>query len=840
MSRLLPACLLVASVLAGATGPCRADAWTLDAGFGAGGLQTADFLGPDDEAAVAVEVLPDGRYYALGRSLDQTRLSRHLANGALDPSFGDQGSTRVDGFYGYLLALQADGRIIVGGTAGTTTLENDFALARFSTAGQLDTTFGTGGVTRTDFAQHADVANAMVIEAGGSILLAGRAFIAAAGGGNVALARYDSNGALLLTRATKLYQGTVDVIDEIHLLADGRLLGTGTTGSFQFSASIALRFHANLQLDTSFADAGVAFIGLGERDNESYASALQPDGAIVLAGWIDRGGNNQSVLLVRLLANGSLDPGFGNGGWTETIIPGDADPIAVHLLLDAGRILVAVATIQVQDFVIARYTAAGQPDLAFGVGGLLIQDFHGGRDAIAVIELHSGGLLAAGRAEPATGGPGGNLGFARYSLEGVLDGSFGSGGLADTGFQAPVANRARAVAVQADGRILAAGYAGSSGPRDFALSRHLQTGALDPGFGDGGRVKLDVAGGEDDATAVLAQPDGTILVAGVAAVGPQRRFGIVRLLGNGQPDPAFGTAGRVLVDVGTPGSGPLRLARRPDGRILVAGTALGTGGTFDFAVVALTAAGAVDTSFGVAGKAVVDMAGGSDFATSILLRPDGSILLAGNATWPGTGLDMQVVRLLAGGAIDTSFGTGGKVRIDFAGRTDTAQAMVLVGAGASERLYVAGSAQLTTSALSTDFAVAALDGTGALVPGFGTGGKATADLGAGTPDTAFAILALAQRLVLVGSGPQGIGSDVQLLALGFDGAPDPGFSATGAQLAVDSGGQDEAAAAIVDGQGRMLVAGWTYAGGGQGGQDFLLARLAPVVDGIFGNGFEAP
>lgn len=830
---------MLAAVLLGAlAATAQADIYAPDPAFGVGGLQITDFQAPVDDSVLAIKVLADGRYYALGFSPNVSRLSRHLANGALDPSFGGGGSVVIQGFNGRALALQADGRIVVAGTSGTSALTQDFALSRFLTNGQLDAGFGTGGVTFTDFAQHADSANALVIEPDGSILLAGMAHVAAAGGTSVALARYDNSGTLVSQRATKLFAGTADFLEDVYLLPDGRIIGIGYSRNFNAAGSTAVRFNADLQVDASFGTAGVALLTLGGRENEARAGALQADGSILLAGQIARGGGDYSVLLARLLGNGALDPGFGTGGWTETIIPGDEDSVAARVLPDAGGIVVAVGTDQVQDFVLARYTLAGLLDPAFGTGGLLVQDFHGGRDSVATVELHAGGLLAGGRVVPAAPGQGTNYGFARYSLAGVLDGSFGSAGLADTGFTASVANRARDLAVQSDGRILVAGYAGNSfTTRDFAISRHLENGELDPSFGIAGRVLADFGGNEDDLGAIAVRPDGTILAAGAARIGPQRVFVVARYLANGQPDTAFASEGRVLLDLGAVGSEAPRLAVRPDGRILVAGSIFGPGGNNDFLVLGLTAAGAIDSDFGTAGRTVVDMSGSSDFVTSILLRPDGSILVAGAGNVAGSGFDMQVLRLQPTGAIDTSFGTGGKVGIDFAGRSDLAQAMVLVGSGASERLYVAGSAQLAASSASTDFAVAALDGNGALVPGFGSGGKASFDMGSGTFDSAFGILALDQRLVLAGSGPQGPGSELQLLAIDFTGVPDPGFSASGAQLTLGTAGQDVAAAAAVDDQGRLLVAGWTTGGAG-GGQDFLLARLAPVVDVIFGNGFE--
>ena len=164
----------------------------------------------------------------------------------------------------------------------------------------------------------------------------------------------------------------------------------------------------------------------------------------------------------------------------------------------------------------------------------------------------------------------------------------------------------------------------------------------------------------------------------------------------------------------------------PAGQILISGETSASGGG-DFAVARLTASGALDTSFGTGGKAVVDF-GGDDSANDLALQSDGKIVLAGQTTAGTGGGDFAVARLTAAGALDTSFGTAGKTLVDFSG-TDRGFGVALAPDGGA---VVAGASAVTGAGT---FAIAHLTAAGALDPGFGTGGKATVDFGDGQGDT---------------------------------------------------------------------------------------------------------
>jgi uncharacterized delta-60 repeat protein len=154
---------------------------------------------------------------------------------------------------------------------------------------------------------------------------------------------------------------------------------------------------------------------------------------------------------------------------------------------------------------------------------------------------------------------------------GQLDPSFGAGGTVVTEF--PFSHSgARAVAIQADARIVAAGFAHTNDSiiSDFALTRYDASGALDPTFGTGGRVRTDFGGRFDEAMAVAAQPDGKVVVAGSSSDATGSDMAVARYNSDGTLDTSFDGDGMALVDFGDEASARA-VALQPDGKIVLAG-----------------------------------------------------------------------------------------------------------------------------------------------------------------------------------------------------------------------------------------------------------------------------
>ena len=381
---------------------------------------------------------------------------------------------------------------------------------------------------------------------------------------------------------------------------------------------------------------------------------------------------------------------------------------------------------------------SGNLDPTFGGMGTVRTDVTGVGDTDAA----SGGLFVQADGKIVTAGHAETVDFAlaRYNRNGTLDTTFGAGGTVRTDLGAGSSDMVFAVAGQPDGKILAAGTSGADGRFKFALARYDQRGRLDPSFGTGGIVLTDFGtDGYDQALAVAVQPDGRIVAAGRSDGGPSTDVALARYDGRGRLDPSFGTGGTVVTDFsGTGNSSDIAeaVALRPDGTIVVAGHSEVLGFTSDFAVAQYDRRGRLDPSFGDGGTVVTDIraAGTGDWAADMAVQPDGKIVVVGNSY--ASGPDFALVRYDRRGRLDPSFGTGGTVLTDIrnAGYYDGAAGVTVQSNG---KILVAGSSHAADASSSADFALARYDRRGRLDPSFGTGGTVLTDFsGTGSYDWA--------------------------------------------------------------------------------------------------------
>ena len=403
--------------------------------------------------------------------------------------------------------------------------------------------------------------------------------------------------------------------------------------------------------------------------------------------------------------SGTLDASFGTSGkaTTDFGIPAAARTLAVQA---DGNILVAgVAVVNGgTDFALAHYDSSGTLDTSFGTGGKVTTafDFPGNFDRVfTVVPQPDGKFVAVGSTVM---NPFANFALARFNANGTLDASFGTGGIVTTGFG--VSAEATSAAVQADGKIVAAGFANLDGAHDFALVRYNSNGTLDASFGTGGKVTtafLSQGFSEAQANSVAVQPDGRIVAAGNAMVGGAFDFALARYNSNGTLDASFGTGGRVTTDFAGANDQAESVAVQPDGRIIAAGAAgLFINRGFDFALARYNSNGTLDTSFGTSGKVTTDFAGANDVPSepsAIALQGDGKIVVVGQ-TFVGGFSDFALVCFNSNGTLDASFGTGGKVTTNFASADDVPFSVAVQPDG---NIVVAGGATINGRA---DFALA--------------------------------------------------------------------------------------------------------------------------------------
>lgn len=382
-------------------------------------------------------------------------------------------------------------------------------------------------------------------------------------------------------------------------------------------------------LDPAFGAGGKATLAFGGGNDSAEAVVVQGDGRIVSAGRTHSGGGFDFAL-ARHLPDGTLDTTFGAAGKAVDDFAGENDAIRGAALQADGKIVVAgvLGSGGQDDFGVARYSADGVLDTSFG-GGLVNTDFAGTFDQARAVAVQPSDqrIVVAGWVD--NGDPtGDDFALARYEADGTLHPLFGAAGKASVDFGGT--DEAVAVAIQPDGKIVAAGNSDGGGTLDFALARFTTTGVLDATFGTGGKVTTPIGAGSDGANAVVIQPDGKILVAGYSDNGGQNVFALVRYLGNGALDTAFGAGGKATTVVGSDATG-YGAALQNDGRILVAGYA-NNGANDDFALVRYKADGTLDTAFGVAGKAVAAIGAGHDDGSALAVQADGKIVVVGNSS----------------------------------------------------------------------------------------------------------------------------------------------------------------------------------------------------------------
>jgi uncharacterized delta-60 repeat protein len=375
-------------------------------------------------------------------------------------------------------------------------------------------------------------------------------------------------------------------------------------------------------------------------------------------------------------ADGDPDPSFGRAGVKMTDFHGGADLAHAVAVQADGRIVVAGTTYQNndytdEDFAIARYTADGKLDDSFGTKGRVTTDFPGlAAVPSAVVVQPDGKILVAGGAYPLFVFAG-NFKLARYNPDGTLDAGFGNGGIVSTNFGH--GSYAFGLALQPDGRIVAAGTVfvdfstDDSSDTDFGLARYNADGTLDDSFGNGGKVLTDFDGFNDDAMAVLIQPDGKIVAAG-SAKNPTSYydFALARYLPDGTLDTGFGHGGKVRTDFGVQNLDQARAAvLQPDGRIVAAGFASLAFGDTRYAAARYNADGTIDKSFGSQGKTRLHFGTCCERANSVLLQSDGKVVLVGFPDSESSDSDFVLMRLDSSGALDPSFGKNGRVRTSF-------------------------------------------------------------------------------------------------------------------------------------------------------------------------------
>ena len=408
----------------------------------------------------------------------------------------------------------------------------------------------------------------------------------------------------------------------------------------------------------------------------------------------------------------------------------------------------------------------------------------------------------------------------RYGGSLSLDATFAQDGILalDVGAVDNLDWTPQGLAVQADGRVLLAGRGGGAADRDFAVVRLREDGTLDSTFGTAGIAEVDLGYAYEVVESLRLQPDGKILVAGEVSSSATggNEVGVARLLADGSPDTSFGTGGARIVDLLGGEDVVNGMVVLGDGRLRLCGHGWAVyPGSPDLVVYGLLADGALDTSFGSGGVLRIDFFGGDEFGGSCQPGGGDSVLVPGHG-WGATGFAAVLARVLADGTLDAAFDDGstgmpGRATLDITGQGAGCDAVVRQPDGA---ILCAGNTQTGGDSESL---LARFLPTGALDTSFGTGGWVTFDLGG---DDVFQTVVLLPdgRIAAAGERTNAAGDqDFSLAVLTSAGALDADAGTNVDQAGVFrfdvTPGQDDGARSLVlDSQGRLLAFGSTTDG----------------------------
>jgi uncharacterized delta-60 repeat protein len=406
-----------------------------------------------------------------------------------------------------------------------------------------------------------------------------------------------------------------------------------------FSATLAWVFAsagsaAPGDLDTTFGSGvGRVITTIGSSFSTGTALAIQSDRKILLAGFCGVG-NTTATCIARYNENGSRDDTFGDMGVVITSI-GTRDSTTAIALQTDGKIVVAggcVVTSNISRFCLARYMPNGDLDANFGASGTVKTPVTTDNNTIFAIALQADGKIVA----VGSCGPIGDILFcvARYNANGALDTSFRNGGA----FRLPTvgtADVARAVALQSDGKIVVAGSCSdATGNEDFCLARFNANGNNDLDFSGDGRLTTAIGADSDRANALAIQSDGKIVAAGNCDGASTVDFCMARYNANGSLDTNFSTDGKLISPIGIADDYGRAVALQPDGKIVVAGFCV-VDGTSDFCIARYAQHGVIDSSFNGNGKVITQVGAGTDDVSDMFIQPDGKIVAGGSCVSNG-------------------------------------------------------------------------------------------------------------------------------------------------------------------------------------------------------------
>jgi uncharacterized delta-60 repeat protein len=688
---------------------------------------------------------PDGSMFMIYESPGLFFITKKMADGTTDMSYGFGGfSVPVAALYAHA-AQQPDGKIVIVGSNYNLNSEN-FVIARFNVNGRLDKSFGKDGI---QFSRDPGIAADIIIQSDGKIIIAGNYDDFRNQIYNVVIARYNTNGSPDNSfgaggQIQTDYQYN-DWVNTIAVQADGKIVIGGSS---------IMRFNSNGIQDNTFNGGERMFINV-------EAIMIQPDGKIVSANSF--GGNNFSI--TRLNTDGLPDNTFDGDGY-QTIDFGITGAAVKTIALQAAdKIMVAgyakdgINT----NLVTGRLNANGSLDVTYSVDGKMVSSFGSATDFISAVFIQNDGkFFAIGSTINAAVR---DVAVARYNSNGEPDNSFdGDGKLIDhliLGY-----SQFTCTAVQKDGKALAAGYTWNGRDFDFALVRYNLDGTLDNSFSFDGKLRTDFGATDDKVNAMVIQCNGKILLAGAAG----NNFALARYNCDGSPDNSFDNDGKLMNHFGADDIAR-SIAVQKNGKIIAGG---------NYILARYNANGSPDLSFD--GDGIVH----TQYPINALaIQNSGNILTVGADLYKNT----TVARYLPGGLLDNTFGSDG---IKFLRSSDgdyyiTGNSIAVRG---DDKIIIGGYQEYNFRGYASTFMLQQLNADGSDDNDFNSGNPVFTSMGTSIDYGTSVILQKDNKIILAGYSNDGIKENFALLRYNTDGSLDNTFGRDGKQITPATAGNN--------------------------------------------------
>lgn len=398
------------------------------------------------------------------------------------------------------------------------------------------------------------------------------------------------------------------------------------------------------------------------------------------------------------------------------------------------------------------------------------------------------------------------------SQSGTLDTSFGNDGIVLTEITTDH-SFGDATVVQADGKILVAGYAGAPSTYQMAVARYNTDGSLDTSFGNNGTLRFPVGTAKSYVLDMALQNDGKIVLGGYTYDNVSSDFAIVRLNTDGSFDNTFGSAGITILDDGGRELAEV-ISILEDGQILIAGDK-----DDNFAVARVNADGSLDTTFGVNGWAVTQFDTNQSWVKDIAVQNDDKIVLTGMLINGTSTFEIATARLNADGSADNSFGTNGKVRFNIGNGNDFSEGVAVQEDG---KILIGGHKWIANLDQRHDFAMVRLNANGSFDTTYGNNGISTVQIVDGSNYSRDMLLQPDGKAILVGFTVFQGEYDMAMMRFGTDGILDTTFGTDGTVSTDVLGREDYGTAVTLQPDGKIVFAGYSYTA--QGDASFVVAR----------------